>query len=902
MTYEWLRQSIGRSRVLAVSVLAALLLAATAPPPQTAAQSRGAPMTDGPVTFGYTGTAQQWTVPPGVHRAFFDVYGAQGGDAAGAFENDNIPGGKGGWATAAFPLTPGDTITIMVGGKGTDPASGAFPCAGGQPTGGFNGGGESGDPDCGQGGGGASDVRIGGTDLAHRVLIAGGGGGATANIFCKGGGDGGGLTGGSAASNVFCPGAGSGGNQTGSSGSGQLGFGGTGAPFAPFQDIGGGGGGGYYGGGGGGHGTGGGGGSGFGPPGGTSFQNGVQQGHGRIVISFLAGPVLTSLSPSSGPEAGGTVVTLDGLNLTGLAATAVDFGSRAATNVHCPSATTCTATSPAGTGTVNVTVVNDRGTSNPLLFTYVPPPTLTSLSPTSGPAAGGTTVTITGARFVPRQTSVLFGTVPAMGVSCSSATQCIATSPPGVGTVDVAVQVLAVKSTNSLPFSYVPAVSSLSTTAGPSTGGTAVTISGVGFSTTPGATTVTFGAAAATGVTCGSTTQCTATSPAGTGTVPVHVTVGGQTSAANPAATFTYWVTPSLTNLTPTAGPIAGGTKVTITGSGFDPMPGATTVTFGSAHATMVQCSPTSCTAVSPAGTGTVHVTVTTPGGTSSGLPFTYLGVPSLTNISPNTGPEAGGAGVTLSGANLQSPHTTVTFGSAQATMVQCSPTSCTATTPAGSRAVDVVVHTPGGRSNALPYTYVARPALTSLNPSSGPEAGSTVVTLTGANLGGGDSFVTFGSAQAAMVQCSATSCTATSPPGSGTVDVQFVGAGGFSNALSFTYLATPTLTSLTPAQGPAAGGTVVTLSGSGFSTVPRATTVTFGGAPATGVSCQSSTQCTTTTPAGQGSVDVRVTVGGQTSVAHPQARFTYLPPASPRSVAPPTVTPSPPPPALRGG
>ena len=77
----------------------------------------------------------------------------------------------------------------------------------------------------------------------------------------------------------------------------------------------------------------------------------------------LAAPTVTSLSPSSGPAAGGTAVTITGTGFTG--ASAVDFGTAAATNVTVNSSTQITATSPPGTaGTaVDVTVIGPGGTS-----------------------------------------------------------------------------------------------------------------------------------------------------------------------------------------------------------------------------------------------------------------------------------------------------------------------------------------------------------------------------------------------------------------------------------------------------------------------------------------------------------------------------------------------------------
>ena len=70
----------------------------------------------------------------------------------------------------------------------------------------------------------------------------------------------------------------------------------------------------------------------------------------------------------------------------------------------------------------------------------------------------------------------------------------------------------------------------------------------------------------------------------------------------------------------------------------------------------------------------------------------------------------------------------------------------------------------------------------------------------------------------------------------------------------------------------------MVTVSGSGFSTTAGATSIKFGSAAASQVSCNSSSQCSATSPAGNGTVDVTVTIGGQTSTTSAADRFTYTP------------------------
>jgi len=72
-------------------------------------------------------------------------------------------------------------------------------------------------------------------------------------------------------------------------------------------------------------------------------------------------PIVTAVSPTSGPPAGGTPVTITGLNFASISA--VGFGGTPATSFTVNSTTSIAATSPAGAGTVDVTVTNPGGTS-----------------------------------------------------------------------------------------------------------------------------------------------------------------------------------------------------------------------------------------------------------------------------------------------------------------------------------------------------------------------------------------------------------------------------------------------------------------------------------------------------------------------------------------------------------
>jgi alpha-tubulin suppressor-like RCC1 family protein len=193
------------------------------------------------------------------------------------------------------------------------------------------------------------------------------------------------------------------------------------------------------------------------PVSGVSGVTAIAAGNGQ---SFAAGgqpvpsPQVVKVQPNDGLPAGGTSVTITGLNFTG--ATAVKFGSTNAASFKVDSATSITAVSPPGTGAVHITVTTPEGTSYTShrdLFGYGP--IVTRIEPNSGPAAGGTSVTISGTGLG-GATAVKFGATEATSFKVESETEIIAVSPAGTGTVDVTVETLgAVSPTSSADqFSY----------------------------------------------------------------------------------------------------------------------------------------------------------------------------------------------------------------------------------------------------------------------------------------------------------------------------------------------------------------------------------------------------------------------------------------------------------------
>ncbi len=392
-------------------------------------------------TFNFTGASQTFIVPTGVTSVSIDAFGAAGQDMI-IEDFDPSTGGLGGQASGELAVTPGDVLTIFVGGAGTD------------GVGGFNGGevGGFGTPTTGTGGfagsgGGASDVRIGGTSLTDRIIVAGGGGGSGRDYVngtctpCGIGGDGGaggGFTGidgedpswsGILGSFPNVGAGGKGGTPTmgGAAGDGPngpagnpgaLGIGGAGVNGTQSVASGGGGGG-YYGGGSGGGGDSGNGVAGAGGAGGSSYVGGVtsgttipgiRAGDGEVIITYTQSLVVTQtagLASGSTFPVGtttNTFVVTDGAGNTATCSFDVTINDTEAPMITCPGDIMvnndpgdCAAiVSFMATATDNcsamVTYSQDPGTSFPVGTTTV---TATATDPAGNTASCTFDVTVT---------------------------------------------------------------------------------------------------------------------------------------------------------------------------------------------------------------------------------------------------------------------------------------------------------------------------------------------------------------------------------------------------------------------------------------------------------------------------------------------------------------------------
>jgi beta-mannanase len=336
---------------------------------------------------------------------------------------------------------------------------------------------------------------------------------------------------------------------------------------------------------------------------------------------------VTSVSPSSGSPSGGTRVTVTGSDFTG--ATKVTFAGVAGTNLTVVNDSTLTVTSPPNAPrTDDVLVTTKDGTSVAVgadHFTYLVP-TVSGIFPSSGPSSGGTSVTVTGSDFT-GATNVTFAGVAGTNVNVVNDTTLTVTSPPHLLSITHVVVTSPAGTSSAVKadqFTYTaPAITGVLPNSGSSSGGTSVTVTGTGFT---GATKVTFAGSAGTNLTVVNDSTINVISPAhAIGAVNVVVTTPtGMTSGAG-VGHFTY-VGPAVASVLPNSGPPAGGTRVTVVGSGFT---GATKVTFGTAPGTnLTVVNDSTITVTSPAhAAAVVHVLVTTQNGSSTAVVadhFTY--------------------------------------------------------------------------------------------------------------------------------------------------------------------------------------------------------------------------------------------------------------------------------------
>ena len=368
---------------------------------------------------------------------------------------------------------------------------------------------------------------------------------------------------------------------------------------------------------------------------------------------------ITSIETSTGPNSGGTTVTIIGGGFN--PAAAVRFGDVPATTVNVLGSSSIFARTPANVGTVPVIVINPDNTSARLdnAFTYQGGVAIASVVPGGGAPAGGTTIQVIGNGFRPGAT-VKIGSGTATAVTYINSTRLIAVTPPGnLGPANVTVTNTDGTSSSVTGFTYgpgpnavVPKISAISPVSGSSLGGTQVTMSGVDFS---GGAAVYFGGVPSPSISWNGTSSMFVRTPSNVSGPVAIMVINGDGASSTLADAYTYLGPDglALTGMTPTTASSSGGTLISIAGNGINP---GSWVTFNGVPAPIsTVIGTTQIVATTPPGlTGAVTVAVTQIGGVSATAPvaLTIAGAtaPPPVVVPPVTSPPpvAGGSGAFL--------------------------------------------------------------------------------------------------------------------------------------------------------------------------------------------------------------------------------------------------------------
>jgi hypothetical protein len=491
-------------------------------------------------------------------------------------------------------------------------------------------------------------------------------------------------------------------------------------------------------------------------------------------FTYYAQPTITAISPASGSVYGGSLIGVSGTGLgsgeDGLwcrfGATVVPAIPVSETLLQCRSPPQA----PDGALVVPLSVSgNGADYSEPIDFTYSKVWTVSGLAPRSGPASGGTVVTISGSDFNPYgDLRCRFGE-DERGVAVAffqSATEIVCTAP---GASDASVVGLAghfylsfdggefVDTLASFTYEVEPVVSGVEPARVPQTGNTVVALSGAGFRDRPELT-CRFGVTAPVKAlwVSESLIECLAP-PMAPGQVSLRVSLNGQ-DFVSPPVTLEYFAVTTITSVVPVTGPTSGGTSVRILGAGIEAGPeGKVLCLFGgvAALATVVSSTEVTCSNPPRLGMRQGWVGVSLSLGArvaqfESPTGFYYFDPPAVTSLTPTLGPLTGGTLVELelakglpdflsasSGLDLR-PSCRFDGVVAVATVGLSGQTlTCEAPGAVSVGPVDVAISLNGVDFTVIEplFTYYAPPRIDTMQPATIPTAGDVPITITGENF-----------------------------------------------------------------------------------------------------------------------------------------------------------------------
>jgi len=435
---------------------------------------------------------------------------------------------------------------------------------------------------------------------------------------------------------------------------------------------------------------------------------------GHFFYKPLSDIVVTTIMPTNGKQAGGDLGSITGSGF--LPGAMVTIGGNSAAAVGVTPALITFKIPPGMEGAKDVVVTNPDGQRGILRagYTYNPFPIIKRITPDEGRLSGNTQIIITGSHFM-QGAVVAIGDAGIQQLDLFSTDELHLKTPSGLaGTVTVKVtnpdgQVAIME--DGFTYNPAPIILSIKPDAGSLEGGTAIVIIGRRFLF--GAH-VLIGGVGARPENVKSETMMTAVTPPSDAGVKDVVVVNSDGQKATLKDAFTYNPAPVITGVTPNNGRLAGGTEITIRGSGF--LPGAKVlISTSTAASKIIPSSEVMSSAVvtaimPPDKPGPKSIIVRNTDMQSAVLEngFTYNLLPTIISITPNYGSSSGGTKVIIEGTGFLQ-GATVMIGELPATTQVKSDTTIEATSPSFPQGVwDVRVVNPDTQEVVMSKGFIS--------------------------------------------------------------------------------------------------------------------------------------------------------------------------------------------------